>query len=54
MNLKKVAKIIINIICVLLFIILVLVIYAKVKVTFTADKASANYFGYRIFEIASG
>lgn len=54
MNLKKVTKIIINIICVLLFIILVLVIYAKVKVTFTSDKANANYFGYRIFEIASG
>ena len=54
MNLKKVAKIIVNTLCILLFIILVLVIYAKVKITFTSDKANANYFGYRIFEIASG
>ena len=51
---KHIAKIIMNILCIILFIILVLVIYAKLKITFTENKASANYFGYRIFEIASG
>lgn len=53
-QLKHIAKIIMNILCIILFIILVLVIYAKLKITFTENKASANYFGYRIFEIASG
>ncbi len=51
---RRIAKIVMNVLCILLFIILVLVIYAKLKVTFTENKASANYFGYRIFEIASG
>ena len=53
-QLKRVAKYIMNVSCIILFIILILVIYAKVKVTFTENKATANYFGYRIFEIASG
>ena len=53
-QLKNITKHIINVLCVLLFIILLLVIYAKVKVSFTNDKVNANYFGYRIFEIASG
>jgi len=51
---KRIAKYIMNVICVLLFIILVLVIYAKLKITFTNNKVQANYFGYRILEIASG
>ena len=53
-QLKNIAKRIINILCIILFIILCLVIYAKVKITFTNDKVHANYFGYRVFEIASG
>lgn len=51
---KKIAKYILNVVCVVLFIILVLVIYAKAKITFSNDKVHANYFGYRIFEVASG
>ena len=51
---KRIAKYVMNVLCVLLFIILVLVIYAKLKITFTNNKVQANYFGYRILEIASG
>jgi signal peptidase I len=50
---KNITKNIINILCVILFIILALVIYAKLRVTFSND-VHANYFGVRIFEVASG
>ena len=50
---KNITKNIINILCVILFIILALVIYAKLSVTFSND-IHANYFGFRIFEVASG
>lgn len=51
---KKIAKYTLNVLCVILFIILILVVYAKAKITFSNDKVHANYFGYRIFEVASG
>ena len=50
---KNITKNIINILCVILFIILALVIYAKLRVSFSND-VHANYFGVRIFEVASG
>lgn len=50
---KNITKNIINILCVILFIILALVIYAKLRVSFSND-IHANYFGVRIFEVASG
>ena len=50
---RNITKNIINVLCVILFIILLLVIYAKVTVTFSND-IHANYFGYRILEVASG
>lgn len=52
-QIKNITKVIINILCVLLFIILALVVYAKVVVT-VSDDIHANYFGYRILEVASG
>lgn len=52
-QIKNITKVIINILCVLLFIILALVVYAKVIVT-VSDDIHANYFGYRILEVASG
>ena len=51
---RRIAKCVMNVLCILLFVILVLVIYAKLKITFTGNKVHANYFGYRILEIASG
>ena len=51
---RRIAKYVMNALCIMLFIILVLVIYAKLKITFTDNKVHANYFGYRILEIASG
>ena len=50
---KNITKIIINVLCVILFVILAIVIYAKLAVTLNSD-IHANYFGYRIFEVASG
>ena len=50
---KNITKIIINVLCILLFIILAIVIYAKLAITLN-DDVHANYFGYRIFEVASG
>lgn len=52
-TLKRITKIIVDILSVLLFIILALVIYAKAQITFNPD-IKANYFGYRVFEVASG
>lgn len=52
-KIKNITKIIVNILCVILFLILALVIYAKVVVTIS-DDIHANYFGYRILEVASG
>ena len=52
-RIKNITKIIINILCILLFIILALVVYAKVVVT-VSDDIHANYFGYRVLEVASG
>ena len=50
---KNITKIIINVLCVILFVILAIVIYAKLAVTLNSD-IHTNYFGYRIFEVASG
>ena len=52
-QIKNITKIVINILCVLLFIILALVVYAKVVIT-VSDDIHANYFGYRVLEVASG
>ena len=53
-RIKNITKNIINVLCVILFIILALVIYAKLKITFSNNDIHANYFGYRLFEVASG
>jgi len=52
-HLKKVVKIVVNILTVILLIILSIVIYGKCSVSFF-DKSYPNYFGYTIFEVASG
>ena len=52
-QIKNITKNIINILCVILFIILALVIYAKLAITLD-NSVHANYFGYRVFEVASG
>ncbi len=51
--LKKITKIILNILTTLLLVLLVIVIYGKVVITFS-DNAYPNYFGYTLFEVASG
>ncbi len=52
-HLKKIIKIIVNIITCFLLFILGLIIYGKIIVTFT-DNSYPNYFGYTFFEVASG
>lgn len=51
-HLKKITKVIVNIFTCLLLVLLVLVIYGKVVMTF--KNAYPNYFGYTFFEVASG
>ena len=53
-QIKNITKNIINVLCIILFIILALVIFAKLSITFNKDNVHANYFGYRVFEVASG
>ena len=50
---KQVMKWIVNILTVILLVILILVVYGKCMVMFTG-KDYPNYFGYTIFEVASG
>lgn len=52
-HIKQVTKWIVNIFTCLLFIILILIIYGKLMIMFT-DKKYPNYFGYTLFEVASG
>lgn len=52
-GLKKIIKIVINGFTVVLLVILALIIYGKVCVTFSR-KLYPNYFGYTVFEVASG
>ena len=52
-HLKKIIKVIVNIFTIILLLLLGLVIYGKVVLTFT-DNAYPNYFGYTFFEVASG
>lgn len=52
-HLKRIIKILINIFTWFLLLILVLVIYGKLIVTFGND-SYPNYFGYTFFEVASG
>ena len=51
--LKNITKWLVNILSVILLIIIVLVVYSKCVTTFTKE-AYPNYFGYTIFEVASG
>ena len=51
--LKNITKWLVNILSVILLIIIVLVVYSKCVTTFT-KQAYPNYFGYTIFEVASG
>ena len=52
-HLKKIVKWIVNTLTAILLVILILVIYGKCVTTFT-DNAYPNYFGYTLFEVASG
>lgn len=52
-HLKKIIKWIVNALTAILLVILILVIYGKCVTTFT-DNAYPNYFGYTLFEVASG
>lgn len=52
-HLRKITKFIVNIFTFILFILLVLVLYGKLVVTF-GDNKYPNYFGYTFFEVASG
>ena len=52
-HLKKITRMVVNILTCLLFLILVLVIYGKVIITF-GENRYPNYFGYTFFEVASG
>ncbi len=52
-HLKKITRMVVNILTCLLFLILVLVIYGKVITTF-GENRYPNYFGYTFFEVASG
>ena len=51
--LKKIIRIIVNVLTCFLLFVLGLIVYGKVTVTFT-DKGYPNYFGYTFFEVASG
>ena len=52
-HLKKITKIVVNVLTCLLLFILVLVIYGKIATTF-GKNSYPNYFGYTFFEVASG
>ena len=52
-GLKKVLKIIIDILTLIVFLILVVIIFAKVKMM-TSNKDYFDVFGYSVFTIASG
>lgn len=52
-HLKRIIKIFVNIFTWLLLLLLALVIYGKLVVTF-GDNTYPNYFGYTFFEVASG
>ena len=52
-HLKNVVRWIVNILTVFLLLILLLVIYGKCILMFT-DNKYPNYFGYTLFEVASG
>jgi len=52
-HLKNVVRWIVNILTVFLLLVLVLVIYGKCILMFT-DNKYPNYFGYTLFEVASG
>lgn len=52
-HLKKIIKWVVNVLTAILLIILILVIYGKCVTTFTSN-AYPNYFGYTLFEVASG
>lgn len=51
-HLKKAIKIIVNVLTCILLVVLILVIYGKVALTF--NNTYPNYFGYTFFEVASG
>ena len=52
-HLKKITRVIVNVFTCLLFLILALVIYGKLVITF-GNNTYPNYFGYTFFEVASG
>ena len=52
-HLRKIAKIIANILTIILLVVLALVIYGKAITTFTGS-VYPDYFGYTFFEVASG
>ena len=52
-HLKKITRVIVNVLTCLLFLILILVIYGKLITTF-GENQYPNYFGYTFFEVASG
>ena len=52
-HLKKIIKWIVNILTGVLLLILILVIYGKCTMTFTSNQYP-SYFGYTLFEVASG
>ena len=52
-HLRKITKILVNVFTWVLLLILVLVIYGKLVVTF-GNNRYPNYFGYTFFEVASG
>ena len=52
-HVKKITKALVNIFTVILLMILLLVIYGKVVLTFS-NNSYPNYFGYTFFEVASG
>ena len=52
-HLKKITKLVVNVFTGILLVILVMVIYGKVVITF-GKNSYPNYFGYTVFEVASG
>ncbi len=52
-HLKKIVKVVVSVFTCILLLLLALVIYGKVVVTF-GNKTFPNYFGYTFFEVASG
>ncbi len=52
-HLKTIIKWIVNLLTIILVVILIVVIYGKLSLTFS-NKKYANYFGFTLFEVASG